>query len=94
MSPAGFDDRLDRLDPGLRRGERRDNVGSRDCVGDGISETGIRRTGFGQMIEGLALVEAGHFNRKFDRCTVSVDAQRSIVTLRDRDDAAIDLRRE
>ena len=48
----------------------------------------------GQMIEGLAFVEAGHFHREFDRPAVAVDCQRSIAALRDRDDAAIDLRRE
>ena len=32
-----------------------------------VDEVGIERTGFGQMIDGLALVEAGHFDRIFDR---------------------------
>jgi len=40
------------------------------------------------------LVEAGHFDREFNRCAVAVDIKRSIAILRDRDDATIDLRCE
>jgi hypothetical protein len=69
-------------------------VGSRDRVANGIDEFGIQRTGLGQMIDGLAFVEAGHFDRIFDRFPVTFDAERSVVALRDRDDAMVDLRRE
>src|SRR5258708_30568087 len=44
------------------------------------------------MIEGLVLVEPGHFNRKFDRCAISIEIKRSIVALRDRDHARVNLR--
>ena len=46
------------------------------------------------MIDGLTLVEAGHFNREFDRCAISVDAQGSIAVLGDGNDATVDLWRE
>ena len=46
------------------------------------------------MIDGLTLVEAGHFDRVFDRRTLSVDLKRSIIALRDRNDATVDLRCE
>ena len=69
-------------------------MGGRDRVGNGADEIAIRLTGFGQMIDGLTLVEASHFNRIFDRHTVSVDTQRAIGGLRDRNNATIDLRRE
>src|SRR5260370_31395562 len=54
----------------------------------------MRVRGFWQVIDGLALVEAGHFNRKLDRRAVAVDIERSIAVLRDRNDSTIDLRRE
>jgi hypothetical protein len=46
------------------------------------------------VIDGLALVEAGHFNGIFHRCATPVDAQGSVVVPGDRDDASINLRRE
>ncbi len=84
----------DRFDPGFGRHRWRDGVGGRDLLGDGVNETAFRLAGFRQMIDGLALVETSHFNRIFNRRTVSADAQRSIVSLRDGDDTTVDLRRE
>jgi hypothetical protein len=69
-------------------------VRGRYRVRDRADESGIRRAGFGQMVDGLALIEASHFNREFDRCTVAVDSKRPIGALRDRNDAAVDLRRK
>src|SRR5487761_2670976 len=79
------------MDPGIRRCKRSAAVGGRDRLRRSVDEGRIERTGFGQMIEGLAFVEAGHFNCEFDRRTWPVDLERSIVALRVRDDAAIDL---
>ena len=89
-----LDDCRDRIDPGFGRRERRHGVGGRDRVGDGVDEIGIKRSGLGQMVDGLALVETAHFDRIFDRHTLAVDIKRSIVALRDRNDATVDLRRE
>ena len=63
-------------------------------VGNGLNKGRIRRPGFCQMVESLTFVETGHFNGKFHRCAVSVDIKRSVLPLRDRDNAAVDLRRE
>ena len=69
-------------------------VGGRDRFRDGVDEGRIERTGFGQMIEGLTFVEAGHFDGKFDRRTwPSISSDPSLI-LRDRNDAMVDLRRE
>ena len=78
MSPGN------RIDPGFSRRERRNDVGGRDRIRDGVDETGIERTGFGQMVDGPALVEARHFDRIFDRRALAVDFKRSVVALRDR----------
>ncbi len=64
---VAFDDARNRMDPGLRRCKRGTAVGGRDRFRDGVDKSGIERTGFGQMIDGLALVEAGHFDGEFDR---------------------------
>src|SRR5712664_3972386 len=69
-----LDNWQDRLDPGLSRRERRNEMGGRDRIRNTINEIGIEWTGFCQMIDGLALVKAGHFNGEFDRCAVSTDA--------------------
>ena len=59
--------------------ERRAAVGGRDRFRNGVDEGRIERTGFGQMIEGSTLVEAGHFNGEFDRRAWPVDLKRSVV---------------
>src|SRR4051794_32661813 len=46
------------------------------------------------MIDGLTLVETRHLDRKFDRRTAAIDAQRPVRALRDRNDAMVDLRCE
>ena len=66
----------------------------RDCVRGGGDEIGIGCSRFGQMIEGLALVETGHLHRVFHRRALAVDRKRSVGALRDRNDAAIDLWRK
>ncbi len=65
-----------------------------DCIGNAANQIEIRDTGFGKTVNGLALIEAGHFDRIFNRCTVAVDAQGSILTPGYRNHAMIDLRRE
>jgi hypothetical protein len=70
----------DRFDPGVSWRQRREGVGGCDRIGNGLNETLIRFAGCCQMIDGLSFVEARHFNRKFDRYTVSIDTQRSIAT--------------
>ena len=87
-------DRWNRMDPGFCRGRRRRRMRGCDCVRGGGDEIGIGCSGFGQMIEGLALVETGHLHRVFHRRALAVDRKRSVGALRDRNDAAIDLRRK
>ena len=70
-----LDERRDRFDPGFSRRRRCDGVGGRDRVGNGVNEVAIWLAGFRQMIDGLMFVEAGHFDRKFDRRVRSVDTQ-------------------
>ena len=89
-----FDDARNRIDPGFGRRQRRDGVGGRDRFRDGVDESGIERAGLGQMVDGLAFVEAAHFDGIFDRFTLAVDLERSVAALRDRDHAMVDLRRE
>jgi hypothetical protein len=67
-------------------------VGSRDSVSDRVYQLVIHLAR--QMIHGLSLIEARHFDRVFDRYTVSVDTRLSVAALRNRDDATIDLGRE
>src|SRR5260370_42498054 len=54
----------------------------------GSLEIGIQRTGFGEVIDGLTLVKAGHFNGEFARCAVSIDVKRALCSLWGRDATA------
>ena len=47
-----------------------------------------------QTIERRVLVEAAHLDRPFDRLAVAAERETAVRLARDRDDAAIDLRRE
>ncbi len=69
-------------------------MGSRDRFRNGLDQIRIERPGFGQMVDGLAFVEAAHFDGIFDRFSLAVDLERSVAILRDRDHAVVDLRRE
>ena len=91
---VALDEAWDRLDPGLLWYTRRHFVRGRDRICDGVDKTGIERPGFGQMIDGLPLVETGHFNGELDGRAVSIDGQGPVACSGDWDDAAIDLRRE
>ena len=70
------DDAGDRFDPGFSR-RASGATAWEAAIASAMASTRsrIERTGFRQMIDGLALVEAGHFNRKFDRRALSVDAR-------------------
>ena len=69
-------------------------MGGCDRFRDSLHQSGVERAGFGQMVEGLTLVEAAHLNGIFDRFALAVDLKRSIAALRDRNHAMVDLRRE
>ena len=68
------------------------SVRLQDCLRDGDRRDGCDLLRLGDTIQRLLLVEAGHFDRPFDRRAASADLKRHLVGARDRNDAAVDLR--
>ncbi len=65
-----------------------------DRGGELAGERVVEFAALGEMVEGLVLVEALHFDRPFDRFAGPVESQRTVGLPRDRDNAAVKLRRE
>ena len=69
-------------------------MGFADRHGQESGEIAIQTTSGGKMIEGLAVIEATHLHGILDRCTGSIEFDRSIRRPGDGDHAQVDVRRK
>src|SRR5262245_37842799 len=83
-----------RLDPGLGLYGWRLLVRGRHHPAEPVGEFAIDTAALGDTIERLVLVEAQHLDRPLDRLTLSVERETAIGLARDRNDAAVNVRRE
>ena len=84
----------ERRGPGLRGDHRRGRVRLGHRTAERIGEAGIKLAALRQKVERLRLVEAPHLDRPLDHRTLAVERKPPVRLARDRNHAAVDVRRE